>query len=80
MRERARISLGAVNYCVRGLIERGLVKAGSFATSSNEFGRAQVHNAWRHFGVKGSGAVLPTLEDGSMQFIEALISCAIDRD
>ena len=36
--ERVGISLGAVNYCLRALIERGLVKAGNFSASQNKLG------------------------------------------
>ena len=38
--ERVGISLGAVNYCLRALIERGLVKAGNFSASQNKLGYA----------------------------------------
>ncbi len=34
------ISLGAVNYCLRALIERGLVKAGNFSRNPNKLGYA----------------------------------------
>jgi EPS-associated MarR family transcriptional regulator len=34
--ERVGISLGAVNYCLRALIERGLLKAGNFARNRNK--------------------------------------------
>jgi EPS-associated MarR family transcriptional regulator len=40
--EQVGISLGAVNYCLRALIERGLVKAGSFSRNPNKFGYAYV--------------------------------------
>lgn len=40
--ERVGISLGAVNYCVRALIERGLVKAGNFSRNPNKLGYAYV--------------------------------------
>jgi len=40
--ERVGISLGAVNYCLRALIERGLVKAGSFSRNPNKLGYAYV--------------------------------------
>ena len=36
--ERVGVSLGAVNYCLKALIERGLVKAGNFAASQNKPG------------------------------------------
>jgi len=36
------ISLGAVNYCLRALIERGLVKAGNFSRNTNKLGYAYV--------------------------------------
>jgi EPS-associated MarR family transcriptional regulator len=36
------VSLGAVNYCLKALIERGLVKAGNFTKSSNKLGYAYV--------------------------------------
>jgi EPS-associated MarR family transcriptional regulator len=36
--ERVCISLGAVNYSLRALIERGLVKAGNFSASQNKLG------------------------------------------
>ena len=36
------ISLGAVNYCLRALIERGLVKAGNFSRNPNKLGYAYV--------------------------------------
>ena len=38
--ERVGISLGAVNYCLRALIERGLVKAGNFSRNPNKLGYA----------------------------------------
>ena len=40
--ERAGVSLGAVNYCLRALIERGLVKSGNFARNPNKLGYAYV--------------------------------------
>ena len=40
--ERVGVSLGAVNYCLKALIERGLVKASNFSTSSNKLGYAYV--------------------------------------
>ena len=40
--ERVGISLGAVNYCLRALIERGLVKASNFSRSPNKLGYAYV--------------------------------------
>jgi EPS-associated MarR family transcriptional regulator len=40
--ERVGISLGAVNYCVRALIERGLVKVGNFSRNPNKLGYAYV--------------------------------------
>ena len=36
--ERLRISLGAVNYCLRALMDRGLVKARNFRCSQNKMG------------------------------------------
>ena len=36
------ISLGAVNYCLRALIERGLVKASNFSRNPNKLGYAYV--------------------------------------
>jgi EPS-associated MarR family transcriptional regulator len=36
--ERVGISLGAVNYCLRALIERGLVKASNFSRSASKLG------------------------------------------
>lgn len=38
--ERVGVSLGAVNYCLRALIERGLVKAENFSRSPNKLGYA----------------------------------------
>ena len=38
--ERVGVSLGAVNYCLKALIERGLVKAGNFSASQNKLGYA----------------------------------------
>ncbi len=32
------VSLGAINYCLKALIERGLVKAGKFSASQNKLG------------------------------------------
>ena len=32
--------MGAVNYCLKALIERGLVKAGNFSASENKLGYA----------------------------------------
>ncbi len=40
--ERVGVSLGAVNYCLKALIERGLVKADNFSKSSNKLGYAYV--------------------------------------
>ena len=40
--ERIGVSLGAVNYCLRSLMERGFVKAGNFASSQNKLGYAYV--------------------------------------
>jgi EPS-associated MarR family transcriptional regulator len=40
--ERIGVSLGAVNYCLRSLLERGLVKAGNFVSSQNKLGYAYV--------------------------------------
>ena len=40
--ERVGISLGAVNYCLRALIERGLIKAGNFSRNPNKLGYAYV--------------------------------------
>lgn len=34
--------MGAVNYCIRALIERGLVKVASFSKSRNKFGYAYI--------------------------------------
>ena len=36
--ERVGVSSGAVNYCLKALIERGLVKAGKFSASQNKLG------------------------------------------
>lgn len=36
--ERVGISLGAVNYCLKVLISRGLVKAGNFSRNPNKLG------------------------------------------
>ncbi len=40
--ERVGVSLGAVNYCVKSLVELGLVKVGNFASSKNKLGYAYV--------------------------------------
>jgi EPS-associated MarR family transcriptional regulator len=40
--EQVGVSLGAVNYCLKALIERGLVKAGNFTKSPNKLGYAYV--------------------------------------
>jgi EPS-associated MarR family transcriptional regulator len=40
--DRVGVSLGAVNYCLRALIERGFVKATNFTKSSNKLGYAYV--------------------------------------
>lgn len=40
--ERVGVSLGAVNYCLRALIERGLVKASNFSRNPNKLGYAYV--------------------------------------
>ncbi len=40
--ERVGVSLGAVNYCLRALIECGLVKADNFSRNSNKLGYAYV--------------------------------------
>jgi EPS-associated MarR family transcriptional regulator len=36
--DRVGVSLGAINYCLKALIERGLVKAGNFSASQNKLG------------------------------------------
>ncbi len=36
--ERVGISLGAVNYCLKALMARGLVKVGNFRRSQNKMG------------------------------------------
>lgn len=38
----AGVSLGAVNYCLKALVDRGLVKARNFSRSSNKLGYAYV--------------------------------------
>ncbi len=38
--ERVGISLGAVNYCLKALMDRGLVKAQNFKRSPNKMGYA----------------------------------------
>ena len=35
--ERLGVSVGSVNYCLRALIDRGLVKVGNFKKSKNKF-------------------------------------------
>lgn len=40
--ERVGVSLGAVNYCLRALIDRGLVKARNFTNNPNKLGYAYV--------------------------------------
>jgi EPS-associated MarR family transcriptional regulator len=40
--EQVGVSLGAVNYCLRALIERGLVKASNFSRNPNKLGYAYV--------------------------------------
>ena len=40
--ERIGVSLGAVNYCLRSLMERGFVKAGNFVSSQNKLSYAYV--------------------------------------
>ncbi len=40
--ERVGVSLGAVNYCLRALIDRGLVKARNFTRNPNKLGYAYV--------------------------------------
>jgi EPS-associated MarR family transcriptional regulator len=40
--ERVGIGLGAVNYCLRALMEKGFVKAGNFSRSANKLGYAYV--------------------------------------
>jgi len=40
--ERVGISLGAVNYCLKALMDRGLVKAQNFKRSPNKMGYAYV--------------------------------------
>lgn len=36
--ERLGISVGGLNYCLKALIEKGLVKMNSFASAKNKFG------------------------------------------
>jgi EPS-associated MarR family transcriptional regulator len=40
--KRVGVSLGAVNYCLKALIERGLVKASNFSKSPNKLGYVYV--------------------------------------
>jgi EPS-associated MarR family transcriptional regulator len=40
--ERVGVSLGAVNYCLKSLVELGFLKVGNFASSQNKFGYAYV--------------------------------------
>ncbi len=40
--ERVGVSLGAVNYCLKSLVELGFVKIGNFASSQNKLGYAYV--------------------------------------
>ncbi len=40
--ERVGVSLGAVNYCLKSLVELGFVKVGNFASSQNKLGYAYV--------------------------------------
>ncbi len=40
--ERVGVSLGAVNYCLKFLVEVGFVKVGNFARSRNKLGYAYV--------------------------------------
>lgn len=42
---RVGISLGAVNYCLKVLIDRGLIKAGNFRRSPNKLGYAYLLTA-----------------------------------
>jgi EPS-associated MarR family transcriptional regulator len=42
MGERVGVSLGAVNYCLKALVERGFVKASNFSKSPNKLGYAYV--------------------------------------
>ncbi len=42
---RVGISLGAVNYCLKVLIDRGLIKAGNFSRSPNKSGCAYLITA-----------------------------------
>ena len=38
--DRVRVSLGAVNYCLKSLVDLGYVKVGNFASSRNKLGYA----------------------------------------
>ncbi len=40
--ERVGVSLGAVNYCLKSLVELGFVKVGNFASSQNKLGYVYV--------------------------------------
>jgi EPS-associated MarR family transcriptional regulator len=40
--DRLGISVGGLNYCLRALMEKGLVKMQNFATSKNKFGYVYV--------------------------------------
>jgi EPS-associated MarR family transcriptional regulator len=40
--ERVGVSLGAVNYCLKSLVELGFVKVGNFVSSHNKLGYAYV--------------------------------------
>jgi EPS-associated MarR family transcriptional regulator len=40
--ERTRVSLGAVNYCLKSLAELGFVKVNNFVSSQNKLGYAYV--------------------------------------
>jgi EPS-associated MarR family transcriptional regulator len=67
--ERLGISVGGVNYCLKALVEKGLVKMKNFAHSKNKFGYVYVLTS---SGVAERAAITHRFLQRKMQEYEAL--------
>lgn len=67
--ERVGISLGALNYCLQAMMQRGLVKMKNFARSKNKFGYVYVLTPG---GITEKAAITQRFLQRKMQEYEAL--------
>jgi EPS-associated MarR family transcriptional regulator len=67
--ERLGISVGGLNYCLRAMMERGLVKMKNFAHSKNKFGYMYVLTP---FGISEKASITQKFLQRKMDEYEAL--------